>query len=176
MKLVNGSLSPAALIAVCLISVSPVRADDKDNQLNRYVITKLTSDIQGLAQNTNSVLQNAWGVAFTPGASPFWISDNATGCSTLYDGEGVPQPQPPPVGTLPLKVKIPLPGTQGAPATDCQHFTPPPPNAINPPPTPAAPTGVVWNPSSTFLVPNTGKSATLSSTPRTERYRRGPAV
>jgi hypothetical protein len=28
------------------------------------------------------ILQNAWGVAFSSAASPFWISDNATGCST----------------------------------------------------------------------------------------------
>ena len=56
---------------------------------NRYVVTNLTSDLPGVAPNTDPVLQNAWGVAFTPGASPFWIADNATGCSTLYDGTGV---------------------------------------------------------------------------------------
>jgi hypothetical protein len=62
--------------------------DDRHNRPNRYVVTNLTSDIMGVAQNTDPVLQNAWGVAFTPGASPFWIADNATGCSTLYDGKG----------------------------------------------------------------------------------------
>ena len=46
-----------------------VRADDRD-QANRYIVTKLTSDISGAA-NTDPVLQNTWGVAFTPGASPF---------------------------------------------------------------------------------------------------------
>ena len=36
------------------------------------------------------------------------------------------------------------------PATACKHADP-----KNPPnPTPAAPTGLVWNPTSTFLVPN----------------------
>src|SRR5580704_4207170 len=47
------------------------------------------------AANTDPVLPNAWGVAFTPGASPFWIADNDTGCSTLYDGARVPQPLTP---------------------------------------------------------------------------------
>src|SRR5215472_4931406 len=74
-----------------------------------------------------------------------WIADNATGCSTLYDGTGLPQPQP-----TPLKVKIPLPPLPGTiPPTACVGVNPnTPPN-----PTPAAPTGLVWNPTSTFVVP-----------------------
>ena len=105
-----------------------------------------------LASQTCRVLQNAWGVAFTPGASPFWIADNATGCSTLYDGAGVPQP----VSPQPLKVKIPLPGNN-VPSTACKPVNPNSP----PGPTPAAPTGMVWNPSATFLVPGTSITATF---------------
>src|SRR5208283_2495866 len=142
MKRVYLGLAPAVAIAVSFIAVT---ARAGDNEANRYVVTNLTSDIPGVAANTDPVLQNAWGVAFSPAASPFWVSDNATGCSTLYDGQGVPQP------STPLKVKIPLPGKQVVPATDCEHFTPPAANAVNPPPTPAAPTGVVWNPTTTFL-------------------------
>jgi uncharacterized protein (TIGR03118 family) len=157
MKRVSRNLALAAIIAVAVIAASAARADDKDRdgQPNRYVVTKLTSDIPGQAANTDPVLQNAWGVAFTPGNSPFWISDNATGCSTLYDGQGVPQPPlNPPVA--PLLVKIPLPGNV-IPSTACMHADP-----NNPPsPTPAAPTGLVWNPTSTFLVPKTGKAATF---------------
>jgi uncharacterized protein (TIGR03118 family) len=145
MKRVNRNLSLAAIIAVTVIAASAARADeDHDNKPNRYVATKFTSDIPGQAANTDPVLQNAWGVAFTPGNSPFWVSDNATGCATLYDGQGVPQTPP-----TPLLVKIPLPGGS-VPATACKHADP-----KNPPnPTPAAPTGLVWNPTSTFLVPN----------------------
>jgi uncharacterized protein (TIGR03118 family) len=101
------------------------------------------------------VLQNAWGVAFTPGASPFWISDNATGCSTLYDGTGVKQA---------LQVLIPLPSSAPSPnppATSCVSVNPQtPPN-----PTPAAPTGMVWNPTTNpttaFLVPGTSSPASF---------------
>jgi hypothetical protein len=105
MKRVSRNLASAAVIVVAVIAASGARADDKDhdNQPNRYVATKLTSDVPGQATNTDSVLQNAWGVAFTPGNSPFWVSDNATGCATLYDGQGVPQTPP-----TPLLVKIPL--------------------------------------------------------------------
>ena len=120
MKRVNRNLASAAVIVVAVIAASAARADDedRDNQPNRYVVTKLTSNIAGQAANTDPVLRKAWGVAFTPGNSPFWISDNATGCSTLYDGQGVPQPPAvPPV--VPLKVKIPLPGG-GIPDNACQ--------------------------------------------------------
>jgi uncharacterized protein (TIGR03118 family) len=114
------------------------------------VVTNLTSDVPGIAPNTDPVLQNAWGVAFTPNASPFWISDNATGCSTLYDGQGAIQA---------LQVKLPLPGGS-VPATACKHADP-----NNPPnPTPAAPTGQVWNQTSGttgFLVPGTSLVATF---------------
>jgi len=152
MKLVSESLAAASLIAVCLITVSTARADDKDDHLTLYIVSNLTSDLPGVALNTDPVLQNAWGVAFTPGASPFWISDNATGCSTLYDGQGAPQTPP-----TPLLVKIPLPGGS-VPATACKHADP-----KNPPnPTPAAPTGLVWNPTSTFLVPNQNPSKTAT--------------
>jgi uncharacterized protein (TIGR03118 family) len=145
MKLVSGGLFSAAVIAVCLITVSTARADDKNDQLNRYVVTNLTSNQPGVAPNTDPVLQNAWGVTFTPGASPFWISDNTTGCSTLYDGTGA-------IAST-LQVKIPLPN--GDTSTACQPVDPKHP----PKTTPAAPTGVVWNPTSTFLVPHTTSAA-----------------
>jgi uncharacterized protein (TIGR03118 family) len=153
MKLVSLSLASVSLIAICLGISSPVRADDGADGLvrsNRYVVTNLTSDIPGVAPNTDPVLQNAWGVTFTPNASPFWISDNATGCSTLYDGQGAIQA---------LQVKLPLPGGS-VPATACKHADP-----NNPPnPTPAAPTGLVWNQTSGttgFLVPGTNLLATF---------------
>jgi uncharacterized protein (TIGR03118 family) len=87
-------------------------------------------------------LQNAWGIAFTAAGSPFWVNDNATGCATLYDGTGVK--------ITALQVSIPLPGNF-VPVTSCHPSDPNnPPNAA-----PAAPTGIVWNPSAAFLVPGT---------------------
>ena len=147
-KHVSRHLARTAAMTLCLIAAVPARADDEDRiqQKNRYLVTNLVSDIPGIAPNTDPVLQNAWGVAFSPGASPFWIADNATGCSTLYDGTGLPQPQP-----TPLLVKLPVPGGS-IPPTACMHVNPPP--ASPPNPTPAAPTGMIWT-SSAFLVPGT---------------------
>jgi len=59
-----------------------------------YTQTNLTSNQPGVAQNTDPNLQNAWGVTFLPasvfpGGSPFWVSDNNSGHSTLYNQRGV---------------------------------------------------------------------------------------
>jgi uncharacterized protein (TIGR03118 family) len=147
MKQASRGLAPAAVIAFAVSGATAVHAQS-NNPPNAYQVNPLVSDIPGVAPNIDPVLQNAWGVAFTPAASPFWVSDNATGCSTLYQGDGT-------VVTT-LQVKIPLPGGS-IPGTACQHVNPPP--ASPPDPTPAAPTGMVWNPttnpSTAFLVPGT---------------------
>jgi uncharacterized protein (TIGR03118 family) len=116
------------------------------------MVTNLTADLPGVAPNTDPVLRNSWGVAFTPAASPFWIADNASGCSTLYDGTGM---------KVALQVAIPLPDNT-VPSTACQPAT----TQTNPPlPTPAAPTGIVWNPTTSpttgFVVPGTNIPASF---------------
>jgi uncharacterized protein (TIGR03118 family) len=51
------------------------------------VQTNLVSDVPGLAVSTDPNLANPWGVSFS-GASPFWVSDEATNVATLYQGTG----------------------------------------------------------------------------------------
>lgn len=136
MKTIAGTLASASLIAVNLITAPTVRADGSGffGQQNAYIITPLVSDLPG-AKVTDPNLKNSWGVAFSPGASPFWVSDNATGLSTLYDGDGT---------IVPLVVTIPCPSPFGQ-GSSC--------------PGNASPTGMVWNPSSAFQVPGTSTSA-----------------
>src|SRR5258708_5571915 len=55
-----------------------------------YKLAKLTSNVSGQAKNTDSLLVNGWGLVYAPGG-PFWISDNGTGWSPLFDGIGTPQ-------------------------------------------------------------------------------------
>ncbi len=134
-------LAPAAIAATSVFGPTAAIAWD------RYVVTPLVSDLPRIAKHKDPVLQNAWGVAFSPAGSPFWIADNATGCSTLYDGTG---------SKVSLQVSIPLPGNV-VPITDCKTVKPPP--APPPNPAPAAPTGIIWNPSSAFVVPGTVSTA-----------------
>ena len=132
----------AAFIAVAA-GAAAAHADDVEllESRNAYVVTPLVSNLAGAAVTQDPVLQNAWGIAFSPSGSPFWVNDNQTGCSTLYRGNGA---------KIGLQVSIPLPGNV-VPSASCQAVDP-----NNPPnPAPAAPTGIIWNPSSSFLVPGT---------------------
>jgi uncharacterized protein (TIGR03118 family) len=52
-----------------------------------FVQTNLSSDIPGLAANTDPNLKNPWGMSFTP-TSPVWISNQVTGVATLHSGSG----------------------------------------------------------------------------------------
>jgi uncharacterized protein (TIGR03118 family) len=71
--------------------------------------TNLVSDLPGVAQNLDPNLVNPWGISESSG-SPFWVSDNNAGVSTLYNTAGTPQS---------LVVSIPTPvdplGASGAP-------------------------------------------------------------
>jgi uncharacterized protein (TIGR03118 family) len=96
-----------------------------------FLQTNLVADVAGGAANTDPNLLNPWGVAFAP-TGPFWVSDNHSGVSTLYNGSGVPFPTP-----TPLVVTIP-----------------PPPGSSDP----AAPTGIVFNGTADFVVTEDTKS------------------
>src|SRR6516162_7801424 len=88
---------------------------------NAYLQRNLVSDLPGVAANTDTNLLNPWGIAFNA-TGPFWISDNHSGLSTLYDGSGVPQA---------LIVNIPSPA----------GFSPL-----------GAPSGIIFNSTTNFLV------------------------
>jgi uncharacterized protein (TIGR03118 family) len=71
-----------AVVAVFLSGSTPCSA-------NTFTQTNLVSDIPGEAAVTDPNLINPWGVSFV-GPSPFWVSDQGSGKSTLYDGAGTP--------------------------------------------------------------------------------------
>jgi uncharacterized protein (TIGR03118 family) len=54
---------------------------------NSYLVHNLVSDLPNTADHVDSNLVNPWGIAFSP-TSPFWIGNNGTGTSTLYNGSG----------------------------------------------------------------------------------------
>jgi len=56
-----------------------------------YRQTNLVSDVPGMAMFLDPNLVNAWGLSRSSG-SPWWVANNGTGTSTLYDGNGVAQP------------------------------------------------------------------------------------
>jgi uncharacterized protein (TIGR03118 family) len=72
----------AAVLALA-IALTPTSA------LAQYKITVLDSNVKGYG-HLDPLLANGWGLAYAPGA-PFWLSDEGSGWSTLYDGSGNPQ-------------------------------------------------------------------------------------
>jgi uncharacterized protein (TIGR03118 family) len=56
--------------------------------LAQYQLTSLVSNQVGAAQHTDPLMVNAWGLTYGPGG-PFWLSDQGSGWSTLYTGQGV---------------------------------------------------------------------------------------
>lgn len=53
----------------------------------QYQRSNLDSDLMGKAKHQDTLLKNGWGLAYAPGG-PFWLSDEASGWTTLYDGLG----------------------------------------------------------------------------------------
>src|SRR5271165_5876268 len=70
------------LVMIALVSL-PAAAQ-------RATPTNLTSDIPNVGTFNDTNLVNPWGLIASP-VGPWWISDNGTGLSTLYDGTGSPK-------------------------------------------------------------------------------------
>src|SRR6201992_2100724 len=76
------SLATAASLAISLYSVAEAQRDTKVN---------LVANTSGVAPVTDPHLVNPWVLSRTS-SSPWWISDNGTGLSTLYNGAGAITP------------------------------------------------------------------------------------
>jgi hypothetical protein len=74
--------APLLLVAIALLSL-PAAAQ-------KATPTNLTSDIPNVGTFNDTNLVNPWGMIAAPGG-PWWISDNGSGLSTLYNGSGKPQ-------------------------------------------------------------------------------------
>jgi len=57
---------------------------------NAYTVTNLVSDQPGQAPHIDPNLVNSWGLVSGP-ATPWWVADNGTDVSTLYNGDGTPR-------------------------------------------------------------------------------------
>ena len=118
-------------------------------QAQHYTQTNLVSNISGKAATTDPNLKNPWGLTRSPGGSPWWVGNNNSGTSTLYDGAGTPQnffPDPHPDSN-----------GNGINSPFNNFVMVPPPGFA--PGTQSAPTGVVFNGSPTDFLVAPGKQA-----------------
>ena len=90
-----------------------------------YYQTTLVSSIAGVAKTSDSQLLNPWGISVLPGQD-FWIADNNSGVSTLYDQNG----------NKDAGLVVTIPGARSNPNGNCS---------------PGCPTGTVANPNGTYF-------------------------
>src|SRR5258707_10438635 len=107
-------LSRPALVYACALSLFPTLA-----WAQHYQQSNLVSNVPvtPAASVTDPNLQNAWGLVHGP-ATPWWISNNAGGTSTLYNNSGLNPPNPttqtPPPVLAPVTI-VPLNAPGGMP-------------------------------------------------------------
>src|SRR5271155_232503 len=90
-----------------------------------YSQTNLVSNVTGVGTTTDTQLLNPWGISVLPGQD-FWIADNNSGVSTLYDQNGSKD-----TGLI-----VTIPGATSNPNGNCS---------------PGCPTGTVANASGTYF-------------------------
>src|SRR5438874_10366322 len=89
-SMVQRALIVAASLGLLLATAMSVNARSINAQ-NNYTVHNLVSDnfVAGTVHDPNLV--NGWGLTAGP-ATPWWVADNGTDSSTLYDGTGAPRP------------------------------------------------------------------------------------
>jgi uncharacterized protein (TIGR03118 family) len=94
-------------------------------QQSGYFQTNLVSNTAGIATTTDPQLLNPWGISFLPGQD-FWIANNNSGTSTLYDLNGSKN----------TALVVTIPGATKNPNGNCS---------------PGCPTGTVSNSNGTYF-------------------------
>lgn len=82
---------PLAFGAVLIVGVLALGAATARSSVpGTYTVHPLSSDRPGIAAHTDPDLVNGWGLVAPP-TGPWWVADNGTDKTTLYDGHGVKQ-------------------------------------------------------------------------------------
>src|SRR5215472_18192304 len=119
--------APLLLVSILAVIMAFMPGLTRATSGGFYQQTNLVSDLPNIAKFTDANLVNSWGLVHGP-TTPWWVADNGTGVSTLYNGNGNAFPT-----ASPLVVTIPPP--MGSPAG-----------------TTSAPTGVIFNSNGGFNV------------------------
>jgi uncharacterized protein (TIGR03118 family) len=120
---------PVVLVLAAILAVASLPFLATPVSARGFTQLNLDSNVPGLALHTDSNVVNAWGTAFNGKGTILWVNDNGTGVSTTFDVNGNP-----------LSIVVTIPPPTGKPG-------------------PATPTGIVFNPTTDFVISSGGKSA-----------------
>lgn len=103
----SGSMQAAGPAAADAAGVAVDLHDPGMGRRGMYAQRNLVSDGAVPAEHTDTNLVNSWGLDALP-TTPWWVADNGTGVSTLYNGDGIAQPS-----TAPMPLVVTIPGVDG---------------------------------------------------------------
>jgi uncharacterized protein (TIGR03118 family) len=128
------ALFATAFAAALSYSTAALSTAQPVNQINLVTDNATFLASQGFtpANTVDPNLINPWGMSFSP-TSPFWVSNQGTGTTTLYTGNGTPFPQPNPL-------VVTIPGSASGPS---------------------GPTGQAFNSTTSFHLANNNPAAFL---------------
>ncbi len=128
------ALFATAFAAALSYSTAALSTAQQVNQINLVTDNATFLASQGFtpANTVDPNLINPWGMSFSP-TSPFWVSNQGTGTTTLYTGNGTPFPQPNPL-------VVTIPGSASGPS---------------------GPTGQAFNSTTSFHLANNNPAAFL---------------
>src|SRR5450432_2284309 len=142
LRIKDPAIAASAAVAACTLTLAACGGGGGSGTMSMtppppppgFVDTALDSNAAGVVATTSIIdanLSNPWGIAFAPG-QPFWIADNNSNLTTLYDGTGAVQ-----TGVI-----------TGSNATGIAI-----PDGVQ---APANPTGQVFNGTGDFMIPTGG--------------------
>ena len=74
-------------LAATLVAAAPASSARRADGVNAYVVRGLVSDGYLAGTTVDANLANAWGLAASE-TGPWWVANESTDTSTLYDGAG----------------------------------------------------------------------------------------
>src|SRR6266403_5581369 len=135
MKRLLKCAKPSLVIALAILAAPNV------TPAQHYTQKNLITDIQGMADKTDTNQKNPWGLTRSPTGSPWWIANNNSGTSSLEDGSGNP-----------INIFVEADASKS-------NFVVVPPPAFAAKGTQSTPTGIVFNGSPTDFLLNKGTPA-----------------
>jgi uncharacterized protein (TIGR03118 family) len=90
-KAISRTSLMVGVVMLALLTLGAGTSGARPSKLMGYTVTPLVSDQKGVAMHRDKDLVNSWGLSASP-TSPWWVANNGSQTSTLYQGDGTKVP------------------------------------------------------------------------------------